>query len=76
MNKIATDVQETGILEKELDQLKIENGAAEEEQAKCMELIVVTERDVATANHELADLRANCSTIDMANLGLRKEIEV
>lgn len=57
LNKITQDRQEVDILIRELDQLKTENGQVEDEQIKVIDLIVVTERDVAAASQELADLR-------------------
>ena len=50
MNKITQDRQEVDILIRELDQLKTENGQVEDEQIKVIDLIVVTERDVAAAS--------------------------
>lgn len=50
LNKITQDRQEVDILIRELDQLKTENGQVEDEQIKVIDLIVVTERDVAAAS--------------------------
>ena len=38
-----------------------------------MEVIAVTEREVAGASRELADLRMECSQVDAANSGLKKD---
>ena len=63
------------MLIKELDQLKEENANVEQEQIKVLEFITVTEKDVATASHELADVRNQCSAEDVNNLNLRKDVE-
>ena len=55
--------------------MKAENLGVEDEQVKVIELIAVTERDVAAASNELADVRHECSTVDMANLNHRKDVE-
>lgn len=47
----------------------------EDEQFRLIEQIAVTERDVANSNHEMADVRHACSTQDLGNLNLRKEVE-
>ena len=42
---------------------------------RLMETIAVTENDICTASLEMADLRAACSSKDLENLNIRKEIE-
>ena len=48
---------------------------SEDEQFRLIEQIAVTERDCANANHELAEIRHHCTSQDLANLNLRKEVD-
>ena len=63
------------MLIRELDHLKAENDAVEQQQVQLLETINVTERDNFTAMHELADLRNQICSVDSANLAARKDIE-
>ena len=63
--KIETDRQQCETMIKELDLVKAENIAAEEDQMKILETIATVERDVYGACRELGDLRMTCTSQDL-----------
>lgn len=50
---------------RELDQIKVENANIEEEQARLLEAVAATDRDVAQASSMLAEVRQLASAEDL-----------
>jgi hypothetical protein len=75
LERIGNDRVEIDNLIRELDLIKKDNWAVEDEQMRILDNISEAEREVAAKSVELASYRQQASVEDQANLNLRKEIE-
>lgn len=73
--KIEKDRQEVEVMIKELEMVQSENVTAEDDQMKILDTIALVEKDVYTACRELQDIRMNCTSIDLQNMEIKKQID-
>lgn len=60
---------------KELEMAQSENVTAEDDQMKILDSIAMVEKDVYTACREMQDLRMQCTSVDLQNMEIKKQID-